>query len=307
MSATPLSLYFALPPSATPLFLVQRRAKERSRRPGAAAPAGILASGHPDRGLDAVDDALSTVGASGSPAVAARGRQRGGKRWLARDFRVRADSRVHREWRHCATSGRKGCGTGGERYAPATFLDRREGRLAGVGGHAPPCAPAPHASGGPRGRRRARGGGAGRPRPGTVPGRMGHQDPRRRRGRPRSGVPAAHGRAGGGLPHDDPRAGGDQCQAARPRTAPHPPGPGSGGQGLLLQGQPGLAARPPHPRHDPGSNTPPAIVTEPASPDYVDVTSNRQTQTIDRDSSLAQMPQRAVACSHGQGLRQPSG
>ena len=36
---------------------------------------------------------------------------------------------------------------------------------------------APHASGGPRGRRRARGGGAGRPRPGTVPGRMGHQDP----------------------------------------------------------------------------------------------------------------------------------
>ena len=184
---------------------------------------------------------------------------------------------------------------------------RREDRLAGVGGHAPPCAPTPHASGGPRGQRRARGGGAGRPRPGTVPGRMGHQDPRRRRGRPRSGVPAAHGRAGGGLPHDDPRAGGDQCQTARPRTAPHPPGPGSGGQGLLLQGQPGLAARPPHPRHDPGSNTPPAIVTEPASPDYVDVTSNRQTQTIDRDSSLAQMPQRAVACSYGQGLRQPSG
>ena len=54
---------------------------------------------------------------------------------------------------------------------------RREDRLAGVGGRAPPCAPAPHASGGPRGRRRARGGGAGRPRPGTVPGRMGHQDP----------------------------------------------------------------------------------------------------------------------------------
>ena len=53
---------------------------------------------------------------------------------------------------------------------------RREDRLAGVGGHAPPCAPTPHASGGPRGQRRARGGGAGRPRPGTVPGRMGHQD-----------------------------------------------------------------------------------------------------------------------------------
>ena len=142
---------------------------------------------------------------------------------------------------------------------------------------------------------------------GRSRGGWGTRTPRRRRGRPRSGVPAAHGRAGGGLPHDDPRAGGDQCRAARPRTAPHPPGPGSGGQGLLLQGQPGLAARPPHPRHDPGSNTPPAIVTEPASPDYVDVTSNRQTQTIDRDSSLAQMPQRAVACSHGQGLRQPSG
>ena len=51
--------------------------KRRSGRPGAAAPAGILASGHPDRGLDAVDDALSTVGASGSPAVSARGRRRG--------------------------------------------------------------------------------------------------------------------------------------------------------------------------------------------------------------------------------------
>ena len=99
--------------------------KRRSRRPGAAAPAGILASGHPDRDLDAVDDALSTVGASGSPAVSARGRRRGGKRWPSRDFRMRADSRVHREWRHCATSGRKGCGAGGERYAPATFLSRQ--------------------------------------------------------------------------------------------------------------------------------------------------------------------------------------
>ena len=142
---------------------------------------------------------------------------------------------------------------------------------------------------------------------GRSRGGWGTKTPRRRRGRPRSGVPAAHGRAGGGPPHDDPRAGGDQCRAARPRTAPHPPGPGSGGQGLLLQGQPGLAARPPHPRHDPGSNTPPAIVTEPASPDYVDATLNRQTQTIDRDSSLAQMPQRAVACSYGQGPHQPSG
>ena len=46
--------------------------KRRSRRPGAAAPAGILASGHPDRSVDTVDDALRTVGASGSPAVTAR-------------------------------------------------------------------------------------------------------------------------------------------------------------------------------------------------------------------------------------------
>ena len=54
--------------------------KRRSRRPGAAASAGILVDGHPDRGLDAVDDGLRTVGASGSPAVAARGRRRGSKK-----------------------------------------------------------------------------------------------------------------------------------------------------------------------------------------------------------------------------------
>ena len=44
------------------------------------------------------------------------------KRWLARIFRVRGGSCAHGEWRHCATSGREGCGAGGERYALATFF-----------------------------------------------------------------------------------------------------------------------------------------------------------------------------------------
>ena len=39
----------------------------------------------------------------------------------------------------------------------------------------------------------------------------------------------------------------------RPRPAPEA---GAGRQGLLLTGQPGLAARPPHPRHDPGQGRP---------------------------------------------------
>ena len=49
---------------------------------------------------------------------------------------------------------------------------------------------------------------------GRSRGGWGTRTPRRRRGRPRSDVPAAHGRAGGGLPHDDPHTGSDQCQTA---------------------------------------------------------------------------------------------
>ena len=59
---------------------------------------------------------------STAPARAPPGASRAWKRWPARNFRVRGGSRAHGEWRHCATSGRKGCGTGGERYALATFF-----------------------------------------------------------------------------------------------------------------------------------------------------------------------------------------
>ena len=67
------------------------------------------------------------VGFPPRPAARRRGwrRRRGGKRWLARIFRVRGGSRVSGKWRHCATSGWKGRGAGGERYALATFLSRR--------------------------------------------------------------------------------------------------------------------------------------------------------------------------------------
>ena len=59
---------------------------------------------------------------STAPARAPPGASRAWERWSARNFRVRGGSRAHGEWRHCATSGRKGCGTGGERYALATFF-----------------------------------------------------------------------------------------------------------------------------------------------------------------------------------------
>ncbi len=59
------------------------------------------------------------------------------KRWPARNFRVRDCSCAPGEWRHCTTSRREGRGTGGERYAPATFLSRRA--------DSPGCQPAPAA------------------------------------------------------------------------------------------------------------------------------------------------------------------
>ena len=66
------------------------------------------------------------AGTSGTaPARAPPGASRSWKRWLARIFRVRGGSCAHGELRHCATSGREGCGAEGERYAPATFLSRR--------------------------------------------------------------------------------------------------------------------------------------------------------------------------------------
>ena len=66
------------------------------------------------------------AGTSGTaPARAPPGASRPWKRWLARIFRVRGGSCAHGELRHCATSGREGCGAEGERYAPAAFLSRR--------------------------------------------------------------------------------------------------------------------------------------------------------------------------------------
>ena len=49
---------------------------------------------------------------------------------------MRGGSCAHGEWRHCAISGREGRGTGGERYAPATFSSRWPARLRGS--RAPP-------------------------------------------------------------------------------------------------------------------------------------------------------------------------
>ena len=57
---------------------------------------------------------------SGAPNAPA-----GRKRWPVHIFRVRRRWCAHGKWRYCATSGREGCGTGGERYALATFSQRQ--------------------------------------------------------------------------------------------------------------------------------------------------------------------------------------
>ena len=108
---------------------------------------------------------------------AVRGRRQCGKRWPARNFRVRDCSCTPGEWRHCNTSGREGRGTGGERYAPATFLSRRT--------DSPRCPPAPAAR---RKRRMRQAGQTGRwsraqrrPRPARTRDEAVHPDNRRQR------------------------------------------------------------------------------------------------------------------------------
>ena len=71
-----------------------------------------------------VGDGPGAVEASGA-RFCPRMRRRGGKRWLARIFRVRGGSSASGKWCYCAISWREGCGAGGERYALATFLTRR--------------------------------------------------------------------------------------------------------------------------------------------------------------------------------------
>ena len=61
---------------------------------------------------------------SAAPPTSSSGASVAWKRWPAHTFRVRGGSCVHEKWRHCTISGREGCGTEGERYAPATFLSR---------------------------------------------------------------------------------------------------------------------------------------------------------------------------------------
>ena len=81
------------------------------------------ASGMRAAGRSRVRWQCPAAGASSTaPARAPPGASRAWKRWPALNFRGCGGSRAHEEWRHCATSGREGCGTGGERYALATFF-----------------------------------------------------------------------------------------------------------------------------------------------------------------------------------------
>lgn len=132
---------------------------------------------------------------------------------------------------------------------------RRKAFVAGVGGldHLPRSHPR---RGGPPGQhqsccRRTRS-----PRAGTFPGRVGHQDPRRHRPTPRrAGVPADP-RPGRRQPTDDPGPGDDPRRPARSGTATPTPPASAGRQGLLIQGQPRLAACPPDPHDHPRTGRP---------------------------------------------------
>ena len=64
--------------------------------------------------------------------------------------------------------------------------------------------------------------------------------------------PRAERGAGRRLPDDSSGPGGHPRRTPRPGPAPPAPEAGAGRQGLLLTGQPGLAARSSHPRHDSG-------------------------------------------------------
>ena len=66
------------------------------------------------------------AGTSGTaPVRAPLGVPAAWKGWPARGFRVRRRRCAYGEWRHCATSGREGCGAGGQKHAPAASLSRR--------------------------------------------------------------------------------------------------------------------------------------------------------------------------------------
>ena len=120
----------------------------------------------------------------------------------------------------------------------------------------------------PRRRRppRQRESGCGRtrsPRAGSLPRRLGHQNPRRDRPAPRSAVVPAHPWPGRRQPavHPRARADPDRPTRARPTTATTRPCPG--GQGLLLPREPGLAAPAQNRSDDPGPGRP---ARSPAAP-----------------------------------------
>ena len=92
------------------------------------------------------------AGTSGTaPVRAPLGVPAAWKRWPVRAFRVRRRRCAYGEWRHCAASGREGCGAGGQKHAPAAFLSRRTVRRRPARG--PRRSERPPTS---RGRRRAR-------------------------------------------------------------------------------------------------------------------------------------------------------
>ena len=121
------------------------------------------ASGMRAAGRSRVRWQCPAAGASSTaPARAPPGASRAWKRWPALNFRGCGGSRAHGEWRHCATSGREGCGTGGERYALATFFVSPD--------CPPPAPPAVRRGGGRREPPPHRGTCPGIAAPGNLPG-----------------------------------------------------------------------------------------------------------------------------------------
>ena len=151
-------------------------------------------------------------------------------------------------------AGGRGVGAG-RGHAAHRGRRGRETVLAGVGGLDHLTGPCPRGRC-PEGQRRSGCRRTRSPRAGPFPGRVGHQDPRRRRSAPGNALLHPDSGSGRRQPRDDHRPGGHRRRPPRRRAAPPTPRAGPGRQGLLLAGQPCLPVPTRHQDHHPRPGRP---------------------------------------------------